>query len=131
MTSHKIRINTAPKEDLQKLYGIGPELAERIILYRESKGCFTGIEDLVKVEGIAMKLAETLSPQIDWQVPARPPRPKQVEWDKVRGGILVIAIDLYLISRVLPYLIDPSRQTTLSQGTRIIFGIFLFSLVVG
>ena len=51
-TTGKININTADKNELMKLSGIGPVLAERIIAYREKEGCFSTIEDLTKVSGI-------------------------------------------------------------------------------
>ena len=49
--SDKVNINTATSEELQKLSGIGPSLAERIIEYRESNGRFSTVEDLQNVSG--------------------------------------------------------------------------------
>jgi competence ComEA-like helix-hairpin-helix protein len=51
----KIDLNTASFEDLEKLKGIGPVLAERIIAYRKTKG-FRSIEELLEIEGIGPKL---------------------------------------------------------------------------
>lgn len=48
----KININTAGKEELQKISGIGPSLAEKIISYRNSNGKFKKIEDIKNVNGI-------------------------------------------------------------------------------
>ena len=39
--SKKININTAGKEELQKISGIGPSLAEKIISYRNSNEKYT------------------------------------------------------------------------------------------
>jgi len=47
-----ININTASYEELQKITGIGPVIAERIIEYRQSHGPFRRIEDIKKVSGI-------------------------------------------------------------------------------
>ncbi len=51
-TLHLININTATREELETLPGIGPVIAEAIITYRETKGEFTRIEDIQKVSGI-------------------------------------------------------------------------------
>jgi competence protein ComEA len=47
-----ININTATKEQLMTLNGIGESRAQAIIAYREEHGPFTAIEDLMLVSGI-------------------------------------------------------------------------------
>ena len=55
----KIDINAAGAQDLQRLPGIGPVLAQRIVDWREENGDFMIVEDLLAVEGIgAAKLDE-------------------------------------------------------------------------
>jgi competence protein ComEA len=48
----KININQADQNELDKLPGIGPAMAARIIEYREANGSFAAIEDIKKVKGI-------------------------------------------------------------------------------
>lgn len=47
-----IDINRADATELQKLPGVGPVLAERIIAQREAVGRFEAVEDLLDVPGI-------------------------------------------------------------------------------
>lgn len=57
-----IHINTATQETLQKLPGIGPKIAQRIVSYREENGLFSSTEDLQKVKGIGTKKMKQLKP---------------------------------------------------------------------
>jgi len=56
----KLNINTATQADLEKLPGIGPALAERIIKYREEHGPFKTIDEIQNVKGIGKKKFETI-----------------------------------------------------------------------
>ena len=47
-----VDLNTATKEELMTLSGIGESRAEDIIRYREENGGFQNIEDIMKVSGI-------------------------------------------------------------------------------
>lgn len=50
--SSKVNINTATKDQLKNLSGIGDSTAEKIIKYREENGVFSNIEELKNVSGI-------------------------------------------------------------------------------
>lgn len=47
-----IDVNRASEEELQRLPGIGPALAARIVNLRRSRGRFTSVDSLVVVQGI-------------------------------------------------------------------------------
>lgn len=51
-------LNTATKEQLQLLPGIGQVLAERIVEAREDRGAFGSVEELLEVEGIGEKILD-------------------------------------------------------------------------
>ncbi|MDD4577974.1 MAG: helix-hairpin-helix domain-containing protein, partial [Anaerolineaceae bacterium] len=55
-----VNINTASKEELESLPGIGNVRAEAIIAYRTQNGYFLAIEDLMKVDGIGQATFEAL-----------------------------------------------------------------------
>jgi competence protein ComEA len=60
----KVNINTASAQELDKLPGIGPAIAEKIIQYRETHGNFVDIIDLKKVPGIGESKFNKLKDQI-------------------------------------------------------------------
>lgn len=64
VSQDKININTASAADLQKLNGIGEKKAAQIIAYRQEKGQFKKIEDLMQVSGIGEKTFAALKDQL-------------------------------------------------------------------
>lgn len=59
-----ININTAGLEQLCSLPGIGVGKAQNIIAYREEKGSYTSIEEIMNVEGIKEGLFEKIRDRI-------------------------------------------------------------------
>lgn len=64
LASGKININTAGVAELDKLSGVGPVLAERILQYRSEHGPFARAEDLENVSGIGPKIYEKMASQV-------------------------------------------------------------------
>lgn len=62
--SEKINLNTASKEELMTLSGIGSARAEDIIRYREQHGGFRRIEDIKKISGIKDAAFEKIKDRI-------------------------------------------------------------------
>ncbi len=59
-----VNINTASKEELGKLNGIGESKANAIVEYRNKNGNFTNIEDIQNVDGIGKALYEKIKDNI-------------------------------------------------------------------
>lgn len=60
----KVNINTASKEQLMTLGGIGETKASAIISYREEHGGFQNLEELMQVEGIKEGTFDKIKDQI-------------------------------------------------------------------
>lgn len=60
----KVNLNSATKEQLTELNGIGDKKADQIIAYRQQNGNFKTINDLKNVSGIGDKIFESLADQI-------------------------------------------------------------------
>ena len=60
-----ISVNTASAPELERLPGIGPVLAQRIVEFREQNGPFQRFEDLLEVEGIGPSKLESLQEHVE------------------------------------------------------------------
>ena len=59
-----VAINSASAEQLDSLPGIGPSLAQKIIMFREAQGPFTSVDQLGDVPGIGPSKLEQLRPLV-------------------------------------------------------------------
>ena len=57
-------VNIGNIEDLQRIKGVGPSLANKIVAYRNQHGEFKKIDDLILVKGIGHKKLEKIRNQI-------------------------------------------------------------------
>ena len=67
-----VNINTATKEELETLEGIGPVKSQAIIDYRTKNGPFKSLDDLKKVDGIGDKTFEKMKPDVSTSGARRP-----------------------------------------------------------
>jgi competence protein ComEA len=71
-----INLNTATKEELVALPGIGPAKAQAILDHRKAHGPFKSVEELKDVKGIGAKRFEKLKGELTVAgASARPPQP--------------------------------------------------------
>jgi comEA protein len=59
-----LNLNSATAAELEKLPGVGPATAARIVEYRTKNGAFKKVEDLMNVRGIGEKTFLSLKPLI-------------------------------------------------------------------
>ena len=62
--SAALDVNRATERDFERLPGIGPVLARRIVEYRTTRGTFQDIEQLRRVKGIGKKTFERIRPLV-------------------------------------------------------------------
>ena len=59
-----LNLNTATAKELESLPGIGPSLARKIVEFREKKGGFRRVEELLAVPGISEKRWRVLKSRV-------------------------------------------------------------------
>jgi competence ComEA-like helix-hairpin-helix protein len=59
-----LNLNQATAPELERIPGIGPSLAERIVLYRTAYGSFPNLESLTEIKGIGPDLLSRISPYL-------------------------------------------------------------------
>lgn len=65
----RLDLNRASSEELQKLPGIGPSIAGKILAIRSRLGRFLTVEDLLLVSGIGEKTLQRLRPHLTVRAP--------------------------------------------------------------
>lgn len=63
-SSGPVHLNTATLADLDRLPGVGPAIAQRILDFRQQRGGFQRVEDLLEVKGIGPKTLEKIRPHV-------------------------------------------------------------------
>lgn len=58
--AREVDVNTATVAELERLPGIGPALAARIVEERNQHGPFASVEDIARVSGIGDKVIESI-----------------------------------------------------------------------
>lgn len=81
-----VNINTATKEELTTLKGVGEKKAQAIIDYRKKNGDFKSVDDLEKVEGIGPGAMKQLRAQIS--VTGKTTIDKPEKADKAKGDAM-------------------------------------------
>lgn len=56
----KVNLNTATSDELEELPRVGPEMASRIIAWRDANGPFTAVDELMSITGIGEKTFDAL-----------------------------------------------------------------------
>lgn len=64
-----VDLNTADSAELKSISGIGPALAARIIAYREARGPFLAVEELLAVSGVGEKIYVRIADQVTLSFP--------------------------------------------------------------
>ncbi len=60
----RVNLNTATKEELMTVPGIGSSKAESILAYRMEHGCFADVRDIMKIAGIKEGIFEKIKDSI-------------------------------------------------------------------
>jgi len=60
-----VNLNTADESELETLPGVGPELAERIVAFRERAGPYASSDDLLDVAGMTQGKLDALAPYVE------------------------------------------------------------------
>lgn len=60
----KININTASKEDLEQIQGIGSKRAEMIVQYRQQHGGFKSLDELNNIPRIGQELTDAVKQRL-------------------------------------------------------------------
>ena len=68
LPGERVDVNTASREELKRLPGIGETLADAIVREREEHGPFAAPEDLLRVPGIGEKRLAAIRDQISFDL---------------------------------------------------------------
>ena len=70
-SDERIDPNTAGEEDLDRLPGVGPAIAGRIVQMRQDRGPFAEPSDLLSVPGVGPAILARITPHLEWPAQTR------------------------------------------------------------
>jgi competence protein ComEA len=59
-----VNLNRDDAKELERVRGIGPKTAQRIVLYRREHGPFRSVDELTEIKGIGGKTLEKIRDQV-------------------------------------------------------------------
>jgi len=127
----RLKINSASREELTSLHGIGRSRAGRIYKFRKERGYFAGPDDLAKVKGINLNLALSLSPQINWELPTEPEEPNKRDWmSAFYWSIisLVLALSILQVGLIIFASLNLTNNTDADSGSRLKWAIAMSAI---
>lgn len=74
--AEKVDVDRGTADELERLPGVGPALARRIVEDRRRSGPYGSLAELDRVPGIGPAMLRTLEPWVSFSAPPRPPSPK-------------------------------------------------------
>lgn len=119
-----LELNSATKEQLEQLPGIGAVLAERIVSYRTALGGFTNREQLLNVDGIGEKTFSSLFemvyieneiPQMEMEMSDQAPAIFSETFEEPEPQITTAEIDVSSITEPLLLDLNTASQEELAQ----------------
>lgn len=86
MAMAAVNLNTATKEELDAVKGIGPKKAEAIIEYRKKNGSFKTVDDLKNVKGFGDKSVAGMRSEltVDGAAPAKAEKKAEAKADAAK-----------------------------------------------
>jgi competence protein ComEA len=91
--SAALNLNTAGKDELVALPGIGPSKAQAILDYRKEHGSFKSVDEVRKVKGIGEKLFQQIKPELAVgtvpraAAPVAPPTSTRIGRSRLRSSL--------------------------------------------
>ena len=71
--ARQVDVNQADVAELERLPGVGPALAGRIVAYRTQHGPFSSVDEITRVTGIGPKILATLADHLTVDSPDATP----------------------------------------------------------
>lgn len=85
-------LNTASRDDLYDLPGISYTMADEILRQRKDRP-FQSVEDLSRIPGVDADVMSQIRPFVRVEPPRKPPKPKEIRKDPVKGRIRARVVD--------------------------------------